>query len=254
MTTTLIVLAHPEPRSFNGAWAAATEAGCRELGHDVLRSDLATLGFDPAEGPGHYRDHPAAARFDPLKAQAAAAEAGTLPAEVQAEIDKIRAADRLVLHFPMWWFAPPALLKGWLDRAFAHGALHSVDERFDAGRCRGKKALFCVTHGSDEHESAWNGKEGDIRMLLWPTAYTLRYLGFDVLEPVTAAGVHGYHEGTAQAELEARLAALLADQARLMRDFDSLPRMRFNADTDFDATGRLKPDAPSHTPFIRHRR
>jgi NAD(P)H dehydrogenase (quinone) len=28
--------------------------------------------------------------------------------------------------------------------------------------------------------------------------------------------------------------------------------MPFNADTDFDAEGRLRPDAPSHWPFIRH--
>jgi NAD(P)H dehydrogenase (quinone) len=252
VTTTLIVLAHPERRSFNGAWADATATACRDLGHRVLWSDLGAMGFDPAEGPSHYPGHPKGARFDPLKAQAAAADADALPAEVQGEIDKIRAADRVVLHFPMWWFAPPAVLKGWFDRALAHGALHDVDARFDTGQCRGKKALFCVTHGSDAHESAWNGKEGDIRLLLWPAAYTLRYLGFDVLEPVTAHGVHGYQKGAQRAALESRLQALLADQPRLMRGFDRHPLLPFNADSDFDADGRLKPEAESYTPFIRH--
>ena len=49
LTTTLIVLAHPDPRSFNGAWANATEAACEALGDTVLRSDLVALGFDPVE-------------------------------------------------------------------------------------------------------------------------------------------------------------------------------------------------------------
>lgn len=252
MTTTLIVLAHPEPRSFNGRWADATEAACRELGHEVLRSDLGSMGFDPAEGPRHYTTHPPGARFDPLKAQAAAAENDALPTDVQGEIDKIRAADRVVIHFPLWWFAPPALLKGWFDRAFAHGALHDVGRRFDTGLCRGKTALFCVTTGSTAAESAWNGKEGDIRLLLWPSAYTLRYMGFDVLEPVVAHGVHGYHRGTRRTELEARLETLLADQTRLMREFDRQPLLRFNTETDFDGDGRLKPEAKSHSLFIRH--
>lgn len=96
MTTTLIVLAHPDKRSFNGAWAKATADACRALGHDVLWSDLYGMGFDPAE-----------------------------------------------------W-----------------AALHDVDNRFDTGLLRGKKALLCVTTGSQAAESAHDGKEGDVRMLL----------------------------------------------------------------------------------------
>jgi NAD(P)H dehydrogenase (quinone) len=252
VTTTLIVLAHPEPRSFNGAWARATEASCRDLGHTVLWSDLCAMRFDPVERSDHYRAFPDTARFDPLKAQEAAAKADRLPPEVTTEIDKIRAADRVVFHFPLWWFAPPAILKGWFERVLAHGALHTVDERFDTGRCRGKTALFCVTQGADEHESAWNGKEGDIRLLLWPAAYTLRYLGFDVLDPVTALGVHGYHTGAKRSALHARLRTVLDAQTDLMRTFDTHPRLHFNADTDFDAQGRLKPEAASHSAFIRH--
>lgn len=252
MTATLIVLAHPERRSFNGAWADATASACRALGHAVSWSDLYALDFHPAEGPRHYQDRDSAARFDPLKAQEAAAEQDTLPEAVRQEVDKIRQADRIVFHFPMWWFAPPAMLKGWFDRVLAHGALHDVAHRFDRGLCRGKQALFCVTTGSDAQESAWNGKEGDVQMLLWPSAYALRYLGFDVLRPVLAHGVHGYHTGVARTELESRLSEILADQARIMREFDAHPRLRFNADTEFDADGRLKPEAPSHSRFIRH--
>ena len=133
MPTTLVVLAHPERRSFNGAWSDATETAARAQGDRVLRSDLCQMGFDPVEGVHHYTDCPEKSAFDPLKAQERAAGTGTTPSDVQVEVDKIKQADRLVLHFPLWWFAPPAILKGWFDRAFQHGALHETNMRFDSG-------------------------------------------------------------------------------------------------------------------------
>ena len=252
MPTTLIVLAHPERQSFNGQWADATASAAEAAGETVLWSDLYRLGFDPAEAAGHYPGRDGSAPFDPLKAQEAAAADGTLPAVVAAEVEKIMRADRIVLHFPLWWFAPPAMLKGWCDRALAHGALHSVKERFDTGRCRGKSALMCVSTGSNAHESAYNGKEGDVQMLLWPLAYTLRYLGFDVLAPRVVHGVHGYNRGDRQVVLGERLQDVLAGQADVMARWDALPRLHFNADSDFDGDGRLRMDRPSYTPFIRH--
>lgn len=252
MPTSLIVLAHPAPQSFNAAWARASAQASADAGHRVLWSDLYALGFDAAEAPRHYPALPDDARFDPLKAQENAAQSGDLPRDVAAEIAKLRAADRIIVHFPLWWFAPPAILKGWCDRALAHGALHTTAARFDSGQLRGKKALICVTTGSSADESAHNGKEGDIAMLLWPLAYTLRYLGLDVLQPVCVHGVHGYHSGARADALADRLGAVLAAQGDLIRRFDDLPLMAFNSDDDFDAAGRLRADRPSVTPFIRH--
>jgi len=252
MTTTLIVLAHPDPRSFNGAWAEATRKACLAQGDTVLFSDLVAQGFNPVERASNYPNPAPDTPFDPLKAQEAAAAEGTLPDDVAQEIEKIRRADRNLFHFPLWWFAPPAILKGWFDRALAHGALHTVDERFDTGQFRGKKALFCVTTGSKEEESAFNGKEGDVQLLLWPAAYTLRYLGFSVAVPKVLHGVHGYHHGARQTALQDRLSQVIAAQSEVMATFDQRPLMPFNADDDFDANGQLKADRPSHTPFIRH--
>ncbi len=251
MTTTLIVLAHPDRRSFNGAWANATERAATSLGHEVLTSDLRAMGFDPLDAPDQYRDWDQSRPFDPLKAHEEAVRSATLPADVQAEMDKVRRADRIVFHFPIWWFAPPAILKGWLDRALVHGGLHSIDKRFDTGMCKAKTALFCATTGSSEAESAFNGKEGDIQMHLWPTAYTLRYLGFSVLAPITVHGVHGYHQGEAKVGLETRLRGVLEAQNGVMASWDSHPHLQFNSDDDFDTGGRLRPDRPSYSPFIR---
>jgi NAD(P)H dehydrogenase (quinone) len=77
------------------------------------------------------------------------------------------------------------------------------------------------------------------------------YLGFDVLKPEVAHGVHGYHRGLRKAELAARLAKMLADQPSLIAGLSRRDNIPFNADTDFDDSGRLTTDAPSVTPFIR---
>ncbi|MGI3185476.1 NAD(P)H-dependent oxidoreductase [Nioella aestuarii] len=253
MTTTLIVLAHPDPGSFNGAWAEASARACRKLGHEVLVSDLCAMGFDAVEGRRHFPTYAEDRAFDPLKAQEEAAGAGTIPADVAAEIGKLTRADLVILHFPIWWFAPPAVLKGWFDRVLLHGRLHTVDQRFDTGMFRGKRALFCVTTGASAAESGHDGKEGDIHLLLWPMAQTLRYLGFTVLQPEAVHGVHGYFEGVEEQALRARLGAVLDGQADLIAGLEKRPEIAFNADADFDADGRLKPDSPSHSPFIRHR-
>ena len=248
MTTTLIVTAHPHAGSFTATWAQATADACLAAGGKVLHSDLVQDGFDPVERFAHYADP---AGFDVLKCQENAAATDALPADVAAEIAKVRAADRIILHFPIWWFGPPAIIKGWCDRVLANGAMHTSRERFDTGRFRDKTVLFCVTTGSKAAESAPDGKEGNIAMLLWPLAYTFRYLGFDVALPQVIHGVHGYWKDDAKGALETRLAAHLADHAAVIDGFDTLPKMSFNADSDFDADGRLRADADSVTPFIK---
>lgn len=253
--STLIVLAHPEPRSFNGSWARASAQSSEANGHSVIFSDLVAMGFDPVERRSHYDQLPEGDQnepFDSLRMQDQAAKLDCLPADVATEIHKIRSADRIIFHFPLWWFGPPAILKGWLDRCLVHGALHTSAQRFDTGKCADKKVLFCVSTGSTALESSPAGKEGDARMLLWPLAYTLRYLGCTVLQPCVVHGVHGFHKGEAKMELEQRLAQRIADQHQLISGFDELPVMAFNRDDEFDDQGLLKPTATSYSSFIRH--
>jgi len=248
MTTTLIVTAHPYRGSFTGSWAQETENACNSMGVSVLRSDLVQDGFDPVERFEHYRD---TAGHDVLKCQEQASQNGELPVDVAAEIAKFQAADRIILHFPIWWFGPPAIVKGWCDRVLANGAMHTSRERFDTGRHRDKTVLFCVSTGSQESESGPDGKEGDVRMLLWPLAYTFRYLGCQVAMPQVVHGVHGYWKDDKKNEMKDRLAAHLSAHSEVVCRFDELPLMHFNPDDAFDESGRLRADAESVTPFIK---
>lgn len=238
MTCTLIVLAHPGPGSFNAAWAGASRDGARAAGHEVLVSDLYEQGFDPVERAA-----------DPLRAHEAQWQDRALSPEIAEEVDKIRAADQIVFHFPIWWFGPPAMLRGWCERVLIHGGLHDVDRRFDDGVLRGKRALFCVTTGASAAEVGPGGKEGRLDLQLWPLAYTLRYCGMDVAEPVAAHGVHGYWEGTDKARLEARLRRLLADQAGVVSGLAERALWPFHADGEFTEDGVLRDGIAPLWPF-----
>lgn len=247
-----MVLAHPDSRSFNSNWAAATVSAAKAQGREVLFSDLCSMRFDAVERADHYPGFPSYKVFDPLKAQHDYAARETLPDVVAGEIAKIEAADWIIFHFPLWWFAPPAILKGWFERVLVHGRLHTVDRRFDTGLFKGRKALFCVTTSASDAECAFNGKEADTAMLLWSSAYTLRYLGFTVLEHKLVHGVHGYFEGEEKRLLDSRLQSVLKNQTELVDAFDSRPGLNFNADMDFDSRGRLKHSSPELSHFIRH--
>lgn len=249
MPGALVVGCHPEPASFTLEWARVSAAALRAQGWQVVLSDLYATGFDPAERGALYAK-PQGDRFDPLRWQDKAGATGGLDPKVATELARLEAADLLVLHFPLWWFGPPAMLKGWLDRVLVHGRMHSSARRFDRGPAQGKRVLLCVSTGSSEAESGPNGKEGDVRLLLWPLAYALRYCGFDIHEPALVHGVHDFHAGAARQALAERVQAVLAGQAALLAELPARPLWRFNVDAEFDAEGRLGPGAEAIWPFI----
>lgn len=101
-TDILILDAHPNPESFCAALADAALAGARSTGASASKLELRHLQFDPILRAG-YRDGQAL-EPDLLAAQAA-----------------IAAARHLILVYPSWWGTWPALLKGFVDRAFTPG-------------------------------------------------------------------------------------------------------------------------------------
>lgn len=248
----LIVLAHPEPQSFNGALARAAKETFLSQGNAVRISDLYARGFDPDEHARHFMQRKNPERFDAQTEQRFNAERETLPGDVGREIDDVLWADLVLLQFPLWWFGMPAILKGWMDRVFAYGALYSGSRRFDAGVCRGKRAMLSVTAGSSAQDCAHDGQEGDTGLILWPIHYALHYVGFTVLEPRLITGVRGGRTGADTAIQDRYLdTQLQAYQTRLAK-LDGIPVIPFNSADDWDERRKLKPAAPVYSPFIRH--
>ena len=127
----LIVYAHPEPRSLNGALRDFTVQRLRRAGHDVLVSDLYAMGWQACVTRSDFPEHDAG---QPLKVETASKQAfenGTQSPDIAEEQRKLLWADALILQFPMWWFSMPAILKGWVDRVLAFGVAYGEGLRFE---------------------------------------------------------------------------------------------------------------------------
>ena len=248
-----IVLAHPEPQSFNAHLARTAQDTLAARGWRVTYSDLYQMGFDPSERPEHYCDRVNAARFDVQAEQRHAAQGKTVPDDVMTEIARLDAADVVILQYPMWWHLPPAMLKGWLDRVLVYGEVYSSKQRFEHGRFKDKKAMLSLTVGTSPETYAFNGRSADMDLLLWPVNFSLAYVGFDVLRPHVTYGVEAGLRYSDPSEIEERLAQAGNTYAARLREIETEAPLPFNPMSDWGADGRIKPEAPVYTPFMRHR-
>lgn len=248
-----IVAAHPEPKSFNLHLATLAKQTLAQRGWDVSITDLYSVGFDPCEKAAHYKDRLDSQRFDTQSEQRHASLTDTIPDDVRAEIGRLEQADLLILQYPMWWHLPPAILKGWMDRVFVYGDVYKSDFRFEKGRFVGKRAMLSTTVGTSPETYAYNGRSGDIDLLLWPINFSLAYVGFEVLKPHIAYGVEGGLRYSDQHEIEERLQNIQDDYVSRLQTIEAELGIPFNGMEDWTEDGRIKPSAPVFSPFIRHR-
>ncbi|HYF17258.1 MAG TPA: NAD(P)H-dependent oxidoreductase [Ramlibacter sp.] len=215
----LLVLAHPEPRSFNGALRDAARETLLGRGHEVRESDLYAMAWDPVLGPrtAGTRAHHAAVdgghECPPYVAQArqrADVAAGTQAPEVVVEQAKLAWADLVIFIFPVWWFGVPAILKGWIDRVFALDVAYGGGRWFDRGVYRGKRALIACTTGAKADRFSAEGLFGPVDWVLHPLRVgTLNFCGFDTLQPFIAWAA-GHVSDAARRELLDRWRTRLA--------------------------------------------
>ncbi len=248
-----IVLARPEPLSFNAHLAELAGRRLEDLGWAVTLSDLYAMGFDPCERAEHYAGRQRPERFDVQAEQRHASNHGTMPQEVAAEIERLDRADLLILQYPMWWHLPPATLKGWFDRVLIYGEVYTSQKRFEKGRFLGKRAMLSVTVGTSPQTYAFDGRSGDIDLLFWPVNFTLAYVGYSILAPFVAYGVEAGLRYSDAEVVEARLRAVESDIEAALGDLDRRAIIPFNRMEEWGANGRIKPHAPVHSPFIRRK-
>ena len=164
----LIVLAHPERNSFNGALFDTAYETFASNGHQVQTSDLYRMNFDPCSGASNFTSRKNA---DYLKLQIEeihASETGGFAVEIEQEMRKVEAADLIILRFPLWWFSLPAILKGWVDRVFATGRTYGNGRFYENGVFRGKRAMLSLTTGGPVEAYESGGFNGDMTSILRP--------------------------------------------------------------------------------------
>ena len=213
----LLVLAHPERRSFNGAMFDTAQATLQAAGHTVVTSDLYRMGFDPVSGRRNFASVKDAAYLKLQTEEMWASEVGGFAPDVEAEMAKIEAADLMIWQFPLWWFGMPAILKGWVDRVFAMGRIYGNGHIYDTGKFKGRRALLSLTTGGPEAAYLQDGFNGDLHAMLRPMQRgMLNFTGFSVLQPQVVYGPVRVDDAQRQAWLSQwaqRLRAIESEEA-----------------------------------------
>jgi putative NADPH-quinone reductase len=130
----LVLLAHPQPGSFNHALAETVVATLEQSGHDVAFHDL-------------YREG-----FDPVMTAAEIPTDGRPALEIARHCDELATAEGIVVVHPNWWGQPPAILKGWIDRVVRPGVAYRFregDEGVPEGLLVAKTALVLNTSNTE---------------------------------------------------------------------------------------------------------
>ena len=129
----LIVYAHPCAESFSAAVHTTVLEALTDRGWEIDDCDLNAEGFQPVmtvEERRNYHTIPD----------------NTLP--VETYVNRLRAAEALIMIFPIWNFGYPAILKGFLDRVFLPGITFKLkDGEVQPGLTNIKRLAAFTTYG-----------------------------------------------------------------------------------------------------------
>jgi NAD(P)H dehydrogenase (quinone) len=102
-----LILGHPALGSFNHAICDTALSALQARGHHVVFHDL-------------YREH-----FDPVMTSEEIPKDAVLPPAIERHCEEIGEADGIVIVHPNYWSAPPAIMRGWVDRVLRPGRAYN---------------------------------------------------------------------------------------------------------------------------------
>ena len=140
---TLIVYAHPCAESFSAAIHGTVLKALTDRGWQIDDCDLNAEGFQPVMTVEERRDyHKIPDNTSP----------------VETYVNRLRAAEALIMIFPIWNFGYPAILKGFLDRAFLPGVTFKLkDGGVQPGLTNIKRLEAFTTYGGTRMRALING-------------------------------------------------------------------------------------------------
>jgi NAD(P)H dehydrogenase (quinone) len=138
-----IIVCHPAEASFTLAIAERYAETVHAHGHQAVIRDLYRLGFDPVLKNDERQGQP---RND-----------------VMTEWKVLGDVDVFVLAYPIWFGAPPAMMKGYIDRVFGAGRTRgSAGEGAEVGRLKDKHLVSLTLSGTMR---AWLDEKGVLESL-----------------------------------------------------------------------------------------
>jgi NAD(P)H dehydrogenase (quinone) len=144
----LVVFCHPVRDSFVGACLDRTVAALEVSGHSVRVIDLYADGFQPALSLLERQTYK-----DPIETKT----------EIVGYVQDLQWATGLVLVYPTWFGAQPAMLKGWFDRVWVDGVAYRLPTKpglLIAGLRNIRSLTVVTTHGSGKFMNALQGEPG----------------------------------------------------------------------------------------------
>jgi len=166
-----VIIAHPNPKSLAGLVGKTYADAVGDLGQTVIVRDLYAIGFDPC-----------------LKASEIPKPSGyAFGADVLAEREQLADVDVFAFVYPFWFNAPPAMLKGYVDRVFSMGFGYAPGLGGTESLLDGKALISFTSSGAPE---VWVRETGALQALM---ALFDRHLaamcGLRVLDHVHVGGI-----------------------------------------------------------------
>ncbi|MFM2424123.1 MAG: hypothetical protein RLZZ70_514 [Candidatus Parcubacteria bacterium] len=134
----LVLCGHPDKDSYSGLMADHYEKGARDAGHEVVRTNIGELKFDPILHKGYK-------------------EIQALEPDLIDLQNRFREAEHIVIIYPNWWCAMPAILKGLFDRFWLPGFafnFNKTTKQIDK-HLKGRTARVIVLSGSHSAFQTW---------------------------------------------------------------------------------------------------
>jgi putative NADPH-quinone reductase len=172
----LVIQGHPDPasgrlcRALADAYASAAEAA----GHELRRIDVASLDFPLLRTKQDFDKEPPA------------------PA-IRAAQESIAWAEHVVILYPLWLGAMPALLKGFLEQVFRPGFAFAgaTDKGQWTRKLKGRSARIIVTMGMPALIYRWVFGAHSLKSL---ERNILRFAGFGPVKDTLIGRVEGASE------------------------------------------------------------
>ena len=180
-----LILSHPNPRSFDAAIAKAYVLAVEAMGIEAEVRDLYALGFDPRL---QAHELPWTPDFAP-------------GGDVVGERALLAAADVFVFVYPLWFNAPPAMLKGYVERVFGMGFGYEAAAPGTRPLLKGRSLVTISTSGAPD---IWIQQTGAVERLRRDFDEHLGAVcGLAVLEHLNFGGVTpGMREDAGEALLD----------------------------------------------------
>ncbi len=181
----LIVTTHSDPQSLNARLHNATLSVLQRAEHDITVSELFSQSFNPVASTLDFNTRSSGSVEYVLEQQRAMNTGSGFSADIQAEMEKVTAADLIILNFQARMSAIPALLSGWIERVFAMGYAWNEVERYSSGKLSGKRVLCVITSGDPEEAYRPEGiHNASLTQHLYGFLHSnLAMTGLDVLKP-----------------------------------------------------------------------